>query len=322
MELGNQDLLEIYRQMVLTRIFETKTNEWNVTGQLKESNHQSIGQEAISLGACYGLRKTDQVMPSLRTRGAFFAKGVSTKTTLLNMAVKKTSQTLGHETSHHSPYPELGVLAGTGMVGSSIAIGTGAALAIQMKNKDDVVLNFFGDGASNRGDFHESINIAAVWKLPCIYIIENNQIAINTKRDQYLACKRLSDRAVGYGIPGYTIDGNDVLEVYKYTQIAIERARKGEGPTLLDCETFRMRPHVGILKELRPQEIINEWAEKDPILRLEKYLINNNVAAKEELHKIYTRIDKELDDEFESIKSEPEAVLEDMLNNVYEEDIK
>jgi len=318
LELKKSDLLEIYRQMVLTRIFDIKTNEWYLQGLLKECVHQSTGQEAISIGSCYGLRLSDQVEPSLRTRGVFFAKGVSPRTVLLTMVAKKGSPSKGHETSHHSCYPELGILPSTGMVGSSISIGVGAALAIKLKKTDDIVLNFFGDGASNRGDFHEAINLAAVWKLPCIFILENNQIAYTTSLQKSTLCERLSDRAHGYGIPGYTIDGNNVIEVYEYVQNAIKRARKGEGPTLLECITFRIKPHVGYRIETRSKEIINKAVEKCPIRKLEKYLIDNRMAQKKELEDISNNLEKEIDEAFESIQNVPSCTPKDMLMNVYE----
>lgn len=305
--------------MVLQRLYDLKTNEWYINGKIKECVHESTGQEAVSIGSCYGLRKTDQVMPSLRTRGAFIARGVRVRTALLAMAAKKNSLSRGHETSHHAVYPELGILPGTGMVGSSISIAVGAALAIQMQNRDDVVLNFFGDGAANRGDFHEALNLAAVWKLPCIFIIENNQISLSTDQKDVTATKKFSDRAIGYGIPGYTIDGNNILEVYEYAQRAIERARKGDGPTLLDCVTFRVKPHVGWLPEWRDKELIQYWESKCPIKHLGNYIVENNIASSEELEKIKSDMEKHMEEEFESIQNEPNATFEDMLNNVYEE---
>lgn len=318
MELKRSDFLKLYRLMVLTRLFDLKTDTWHRQGLTREVIHPSTGQEAITIGSCYGLRTTDQVMPSLRSRGAFFAKGVDIKAMLLAQTAKKGSPSNGHETSHHSAFPELGVLAGTGMVGSSISIGVGAALAIQLQNRDDVVLNFFGDGATNRGDFHEAINLAAVWKLPCVFIVENNQVALSTMPNQYLLCKKLSDRAIGYGIPGYTIDGNNVLEVYKYTQEAIARARKGEGPTLLDCVTFRMQSHAGIFPDLRPKGLIDNWVEKCPLSNLEHFLIKKDLASREELKNINTEVDQEIEDVFQSIKDIPSVTIEDMLTDVYE----
>lgn len=319
MDLTKSDLMEMYRQMVLTRLFDLKTDEWYKNGLLKECVHQSTGQEAIPIGSCYALKASDQVLPSLRTRGAFIARGVPVRTMLLAMNARKTSPTRGHETSHHTCYPELGILPGTGMVGSSISIGAGAALAFAYKGTDNVVLNYFGDGATNRGDFHEAINLAAIWKLPCIFILENNQIALTTPAGRTAACEKYSDRAIGYGIPGYTIDGNDAIEVYKYTKEAIDRARKGEGPTLLECKTFRMKPHVGFTQETRPKEVFEEWVDKCPIKRLKEYLIENQMSSKEELENIESSMEKEIDEAWESIQNESPCTIEDMLTDVYEE---
>ncbi|WP_213951382.1 thiamine pyrophosphate-dependent dehydrogenase E1 component subunit alpha [Tepidanaerobacter syntrophicus] len=321
MDLSKSDLLEMYRQMVLTRLFDIKTDEWFKKGLLKEVVHQSTGQEAIPIGSCYAIGPDDKVLPSLRTRGAFIARGVSARTMLLAMGARKKSPSKGHETSHHSCYPELGVLPGTGMVGSSISIGAGAALALSYKGTNNVVLNFFGDGAANRGDFHEAINLSGAWKLPCIFIIENNQIAVTMPANKATACKKFSDRAIGYGIPGYTIDGNNIIEVYNYTKEAVERARRGEGPTLLDCITFRMKPHAGIIPENRPSEIIEEWAKKCPIKRLGNYLIENDMTSEEDLAKIKNDADSEIEEAFKSIQDEPVCTTDDMLTDVYEEGV-
>jgi len=319
MELKKSDLLEMYRLMVLTRSFDIKTNEWYLQGLLKEEVHQSTGQEAISIGSCYGLFKTDQVLPSHRTRGVFFARGVNLKTHLREMAAKLTSSTKGHHSSRHAYYPEAGILPGTGVLGSTFSIGVGAALAIQIEEKDDIVIIYFGDGTINRGDFHECLNLAAVWNLPCIFILENNQISVWTEQKFTSKNRKFSDRAIGYGIPGYTIDGNNVLEVYEYTQEAIKRARNGKGPTLLDCVTFRVTPHVSGDNDTRPKKLIEEWIKKCPIKKLEKYLVENNMVKEEELKKIKVNVDREIEEAFKAIINEPNVTMEDMFTNVYEE---
>ena len=311
--------MELYRQMVTTRLYDTLTDQWYKTGQIKESVHQSIGQEAIPIGSGYALQEGDYVLPSLRTRGAFISRGVPINDSLRAMCAKKTSPSKGHETSHHTCYPQYGILPGTGMVGSSISIGTGAALALQYKNKKNVVLNYFGDGASNRGDFHEAINLAGAWKLPCIYILENNEIALSNKLTNATACERLADRAAAYGIPGYRIDGNDVLEVYRYAKEAVDRARRGEGPTLLECMTTRWGPHVGFMTETRMPEEIEILKEKCPIRRLGIYIIQNDIATQEELDGIWASTEKMFNETLEQVKQEPDCTMEDMLLDVYEE---
>ena len=319
MALQASDIKEMHRQMVETRHYDLLTNKWHQEGLIQEAVHESTGQEAIAIGSCYGLRTTDQVMPSLRTRGAFFAKGVPTLTALRAMRACKSSPSMGHETSHHTGYPEYGVLVGTGMVGSSISIGTGAALAMQLQGKDGVVLNYFGDGATNRGDFHESINLAAVWNLPVIFYIENNGIALTLESARNHRCEKLSDRALGYGIPGYTIDGNDIFEVYDYSQKAIARARKGEGPTLIECLTTRLRPHIGLRPDVRPPEEVEKLWDKCPIKRLEAYMVEKKIATKEELEAVHVKEQERLKKEVDMIQSEPRVTREDLYLHVYEE---
>ncbi len=319
MKLNSDDFMELYRQMVTTRTYDTLTDDWYRKGLIKESVHQSIGQEAIPIGSCYAIGANDYVLPSLRTRGVFIARNVPIKEGLRAMCAKKTSPSKGHETSHHTCYPEYGILPGTGMVGSAISIGTGAALAIQYKRNPSVVLNYFGDGASNRGDFHEAVNLAGAWKLPCIYILENNGIALSTNLEHATACTQLVERAKAYGIPGYRIDGNDVLEVYTYTKEAVERARAGEGPTLLECMTTRFGPHVGFMSETRQAADIEALKGKCPIKRLEKYLTENGIATVEELTKIREEIVRFVEDTFAEVRREPDCVMEDMLEDVYGE---
>ena len=319
-QLVKEDLLKLYELMRRVRTYESHMNEWYFKGLIQEPNHSCLGEEAINIGACYGLRKSDLVMPQLRSRGVFFAKGVPVKTFIMTQAVKAGNHTNGHETSHHSAYPELGILGGTGMVGSSISIGVGAALAIKYKKTDDVVLNFFGDGGSNRGDFHEGINFAAALNLPCIFIIENNQIAMTTQQREFLrAGVDLGDRAKGYGIPGYTIDGNDVVKVHETVQECIDRARSGGGPSLINAVTVRMAQHMEkpFGKNDIDPEIYAQGLKSDPIDRLSKLLMEKGYATQEELKAVDAAIDREILNAFDEVKDLPKVAEEDMFTNVY-----
>jgi pyruvate dehydrogenase E1 component alpha subunit len=319
-ELTKKDLLELYILMQKTRIFEKISEDWYIKSMLKEPNHSCLGQEAITVGACYTLRDGDLVMPSLRSRGAFFARGVDFRTVLMIQAVKQGNHTSGHETSHHSAYPKLGILAGTGMVGSSMALAAGAALGIKIKKQDNVVLNFFGDGACNRGDFHESLNMCAVWNLPCIFIIENNGIALSAEnKDYYPPNLDLAQRASGYGIPGYSIDGNDVMAVYDCVDQAVSRARAGKGPTLINCLTMRMDRHVSMASSIdyRAPELLASWADKDPVDRLAAHLIKNDYADQQQLDAIAADIERSINDAYNEIKDLPQVDESIMLQNVY-----
>jgi acetoin:2,6-dichlorophenolindophenol oxidoreductase subunit alpha len=321
MKLDHSDLINMYKLMVQTRLFEEKAAKWYEQSLIKEAPHQCIGQEAIGVGTCYGLKNDDQIVPSLRSRASFFTKGVDVETTLRAMAGKKTSPSKGHETSHHAAYPELGVFFGTGMVGSSISLGVGAALAIQLQGKSNVVLIFFGDGASNRGDFHEAMNLAAVWNLPAVFICENNGIALSTRIEAGMRIKNIADRASGYGIPGVTVDGSDLLAVHEAATKAIERARAGEGPTLLECQVARLCPHVSFIADNRtPQELAELKNTRDPIVNFELYLAANNINV-DDLKEIKENIGNELDRSLEKITKEPMPDAADILANVYASEV-
>ncbi len=273
-QLESEDFVEMYRLLVLTREFEERLCALWGRGGVVELPHGSQGQEAIAIGACYGLRPQDQVLPSLRTRGAFIARGVPTRVQMAGIFGKVTGPARGKSTTHHMADPEHGVLLGSGLIGSDIPVAVGAALAFKLQKKDNLVINFFGDGAAQRGDFHEGLNFAAVFKLPVIFMLENNGYAEYTPLEKHFAGSNFACRAEGYGFPGLRIDGNDVLAVYEAVQQAAARARAGEGPTLLECLTYRYRSHC----EFRPPEYLRDpaelsgWHKKDPLLRLETYL--------------------------------------------------
>ncbi len=278
-QLQPQDLLEMYRLLRLTREFEDRLCALWGHGGVVELPHGSQGQEAIAIGACYGLRQQDQVMPSLRTRGAFIVKGVPTSLQMAGIFGKATGPARGKSTTHHMADPEHGVLLGTGLIGSDIPVAVGAALAFKLQKKDNVVINFFGDGAAQRGDFHEGLNFAGVFKLPIVFVLENNGYAEYTPLEKHFAGDNFACRAEGYGFPGERIDGNNVLVVYEAVQRAIARARAGEGPTLLECMTFRYRSHC----EARAPEYLRDpvqlasWHEKDPVRQFEAYLLECGV---------------------------------------------
>ena len=265
MELTPKDLKEMYRLMLLDRRFSEHVLRWYKEGRCPTGLHPNIGQEAIGVGACYGLRREDWVIPSLRTSCAFWARGVTPLQQLNAMFGNAASISRGKETAHHATYPEHGILPGTAIVGGSIPVAVGAALALRMQGTDNVVVDFFGDGASNRGDFHEALNLAAVLKAPVVLICENNLYAQMVPSQMGMAIRDIADRAIGYGMPGRIVDGQDVLAVYDATQEAVARARRGEGPTLLECKTYRFLPHYPIFAEDRPAEEIERWLERDPL---------------------------------------------------------
>ena len=299
MELTNRKLIDMYQLMLLTRRFENKTVEILPSGKLFDFLHTCVGQEHITIGAVYGLRCDDLVMPSLRGRGAFIAKGVSVKTLLAIMFGKQIDSTFPKECVHHLGVPERGILVGTGIIGSDIAKATGAALAAKIRKTNQVVLDFFGDGASNRGDFHESLNMASIWKLPIVYICENNQLAMATPVSQSIGVDDISKRAIGYGIPSITIRENDVVAVHQAVQAAVKKARKGSGATLIECKTYRWYPHAGPLsRETRSIDLINDWKRKlgCPIENLKQQLVDRKVLTQSMIDEIEKSVQQKIED--------------------------
>lgn len=320
-QLTNEELIEMYRLMVLTRRFEEKSVELYAKGKLFDLCHTCIGQEAISVGACFKLRKEDLVLPSLRGRGVFITRGVSIKRILAAMYGKQVESTVHKESAHHLGFPEYGIIAGTGVVGSDIARATGAALAAKLKKSGQIVVSFFGDGASNRGDFHESLNMASIWKLPIVYICENNQYALSTPFAKTTAVERIADRAVGYNMPGVSIDGNDVLLVHKTVQEAAKRAREGMGPTLIECKTYRWRAHCEAAPENRSSEEVNSGKKKFgcPIERFGEKLKKDGILSNEKIQQIEAEVEREISEAIEYAEKCPFPAAEEAFKHVYAE---
>ncbi len=321
MAFNNDDLIAMYRWMVLTRCFEQRVCELQVQRNLPELQHASIGQEAVGVGACYGLRADDIVIPSLRTRAAFLLKGVTPARAMAAMYGKATGAARGKETSHHMGDKTLGLVAGSGIVGGSIAVAVGTALACKMRSTSRVTLCFFGDGASNRGDFHEALNLAAVLNVPVVFICENNQYAMSSPAAVYIPIPNVADRAKSYGMPGVVVDGNDVIVVHEAVQQAVARARKGEGPTLIECKTYRWRGHSERdLKQgggYRSPEEIELWKSRCPIKRLREQLLSKGLLDE----RLADEIDREVSDTVEKAvefaEQSPFPAPEEALENVY-----
>jgi acetoin:2,6-dichlorophenolindophenol oxidoreductase subunit alpha len=317
--LSGKQLLEMYRWMLLTRAYEEKAQELWSTGLVVESLHGSQGQEAIGVGVCAALRKDDVILPSLRTRAAFFVRGVPVKQFLSGMLGKATGAAHGKATAHHMGYKDGGILIGSALVGSSIPVSTGAALAFRMRGEDRVSVSFFGDGATERGDFHEALNIAGVWKLPAIYVIENNLYAEFTPIAKHFAGKSLAARADGYGFPGVTVDGNDILAVFDATYEATERARAGEGATLIECMTYRQRGHSSSHPptEGRDPAEVEEWLKRDPIVRFKAELEKRGLLGPGVLEGIETSVAREIDDAVQYAIDSPLPDPAELYRDVY-----
>jgi len=311
--------LKMYYTMTLIRRFEQRSTELFKNGKFPGWIHVSIGQEASATGACLALNENDYIGPTHRGHGQALAKGMDPKNMMAELYGKKTGCCLGRSGSMHMCDMSKGILCGNAILGAGLAFGAGVAMSSKLRKTDQVVLVFFGEGASNEGIVHETMNMAALWDLPIVFFCESNQYAELSHRDFHLKVDTIATRGVGYGMPGVTIDGNDVLEVYKTTSKAVKRARDGNGPTLIDSITCRWDGHyVGDPMVYRKEGDLEEWKKKDPILKLEKSLFKQDgILNKDGKQKMIEKIDQTIADAEEfaenSLYPEPEEALE----NVY-----
>lgn len=324
MDLSKDILLDMYTRMLRIRKFELKAAELFAAGKLGGFVHLYAGEEATAVGVCENLSDDDYVTSTHRGHGHVIAKGGEPKYMMAELYGKETGYCKGKGGSMHIADATKGILGANGIVGAGLPIATGAALSIKLRGSNQVSVCFFGDGASNQGTFHESMNMASVWKLPVVYICENNLYGEFTSQKDHQAITDVADRAIAYGFPGITVDGNDVLAVYEATNEAIKRAKDGAGPTLIECKTYRLRGHFeGDPQLYRSKEEVEEWAKKDPIPRFEKYLIENNIANEEELKAVQNNIDQEIEDavKFAEASKEPEekTAVEDVYTDIVEE---
>ena len=318
MELTDKDLLQMYRWMVLDRVFEEKTVALLKLGKLVGFHHPNIGQEAVDVGTCYGLRRDDTIMPTHRGKGKYLMKGVDIKIMMAGMFGRKNGCGKGRGPASHSGDNSIGLLAGTGLIGSGIPISTGAALAMKLQKKDSVAIHFFGDGASNRGDFHESLNIAGAMKLPVVYVCDNNCYAMSVPATCSMAIEDIAIRAAGYGFPGVVVDGNDLLAVYQATQQAINRARKGDGPTLIECKTYRWLGHNFNDPELyRKAEEKETWKQKCPVKRFEESLKGRGLLDEAKVKDVCRGVNEEIEEAVRFAEASPLPSPEDTLLDVY-----
>ncbi|HAA80615.1 MAG TPA: pyruvate dehydrogenase (acetyl-transferring) E1 component subunit alpha, partial [Thermoanaerobacter sp.] len=311
-------------RMVKIRKFEEKVAELFAQGKVLGFVHLYIGEEATAVGVCENLEDKDYITSTHRGHGHLIAKGGDLKYMMAELYGKETGYCKGKGGSMHIADATKGILGANGIVGGGFPIAAGAALSAKMRGTDQVAVCFFGDGASNQSTFHEALNIASIWKLPVVFVCENNLYGISMRQDKHQAIKDVADRAIGYGIPGVTVDGNDVLAVYEVAKEAINRARSGAGPTLVECKTYRYRGHFeGDPTIYRSKEEVEEWLAKDPILRLSKHILDNDVATEKELKDIEARIVEEVEEAVRFAEESPypkeEAAVEDVYTDIVEE---
>jgi pyruvate dehydrogenase E1 component alpha subunit len=312
--------LSMYRLMVLCRMFEERVNSLFLQGRMPGTIHQAQGQEACAVGVCEALEREDMITSTHRPHEHAVARGIPVKSLMAELFAKKTGCCGGKGGSMHVGDPDLGMLPAIAIVGGGIPLATGYALSFQYLKKPNVVACFFGDGAANIGSFHEAINMAAIWDLPVIFICENNKYGASTRIDQMMRVKKVSDRAAAYGIPGKTVDGNDVEVVYQATLEAAERARRGMGPTLLELETYRFVGHSrSDPGHYRSKEEVAEWKSRDPIARFQATYLASGLLNAALVEEIKSSVERELDEAVSFAEASPSPLPEECLTDVYAE---
>lgn len=317
----NQEYIEYYRTMVTIRQFETMAGEFFADGKIPGFIHLSIGQEASAVGVCSCLRPDDYLTTTHRGHGHMIAKGADLKKMVAELFGKKTGYCKGKGGSMHIADFSIGILGANGVVAGGLPIIAGAGFSIKMRKTDQVAVCFFGDGASNRGPVHEVMNLAAVWKLPIIFVIENNQFASTTPLQEACSIDDICNRAAGYNMPGVAVDGNDLLRVRHAALEAVKRARRGDGPTLIENKTYRIKGHFeGDPQKYRTEEEILRWQDqKDPVSQFAEFLTDQNI--------LNPNLDQQIRDEVAARLSaavkyaedspfpQPHEALEDLFSN-------
>ncbi len=310
----------IYRTMVTIREFEERLYNLFLTEAMPGTMHQYTGQEAVAAGVCAALRSDDLITSTHRGHGHAIAKGVSLRSLMAEMFAKDTGCCRGMGGSMHLSDPAVGMLGATGIVAGGIPIATGAALSALLRGSSQVAVAFFGDGAANEGAFHESLNQAGAWKLPVIYVCENNLYGFSVPFAAASAVPDIARRADGYGFPGVVVDGMDSLAVLVAAEQAVSRARAGDGPTLLECKTYRYRGHSRFEKPTyRTEAEVLDWQQRDPIERLERQLIDQGLMLAADAARIRQEVRAELEDAVTFARTSPEPLPDAALRYVYAE---
>jgi pyruvate dehydrogenase E1 component alpha subunit len=320
MSLTKKKMVELYTIMLRIRNFEEKIEELVMTATIGGFVHLYVGQEAVATGVCATLTDADYITSTHRGHGHLIAKGGDVKLMMAELFAKSTGYCKGKGGSMHIADLDLGILGANGIVGGGPPIAVGAAMASQYKGTDNVCVCFSGDGASNQGTTHEAMNLAAVWKAPVVFVAENNHYGEFTSQSRHQCIESIAERAAGYGIPGAIVDGNDLVAVYEAAAEAVDRARKGKGPTLLECKTYRIKGHfVGDPEVYREKDEIEPWqkAEKDAILRLEKKLVDTKALTKEKVKKIRESVRKEIEEAVKFAEESPEPDVSELMEGVY-----
>jgi pyruvate dehydrogenase E1 component alpha subunit len=317
-KLSPEQLLEMFYWLKLIRAFDERLSVLVKQGKVRSGVYTGIGQEAIIVGTCFGLRQEDFVCPLHRDLGSFLMKGVDARTMMSQMFAKTTGLSKGRDSALHSGVTGLGIFGNTSMLGANLPVAAGLALTFKMEQVDNVVIAYFGEGASNVGDFHEALNFAGVQHLPIVFVCENNQYAYSVPVEKSMAIDDVADRAASYGFAGVAINGNDVLAVYQATQGALKRARGGEGPTLIECKTYRWHGHSEHDKAFyRTKEELAMWKSRDPITTFTAYLKGLEFLSDDRARDIDERVKTTIDDAVEFAMHAPDPQASEAITDLY-----
>ncbi len=319
-QISNETLLDIHRRMVRIRIFEETAGKMMEDGKIPGALHLYVGEEAVAAGVMVHLSNTDWVTSTHRGHGHLIAKGGEFDKMMAELFGRATGYNKGKGGSMHICNMELGMLGANGIVGGGPPIAMGAGFSNKFRKTSDVSISFFGDGASNEGAFHEAANMAALYKLPVVFVCENNGYGEYTPQANHQAIVDVADRAPGYGMPGVIVDGMDAVAVYEAAGEAIARARAGEGPTLLECKTYRFYDHVGVRgmgMNYRTEEEVEQWKQRDPIVLLEQRLAEQDILSAEAAKAVHDEVTREVDAAVEFANESPMPDPSTLLEDVY-----
>jgi TPP-dependent pyruvate/acetoin dehydrogenase alpha subunit len=322
MSIDKEIMMEMYFYMQRIRRFEETAEELYKRGVVVGLLHLYIGEEAVATGTCLALQKDDYITSTHRGHGHLIAKGGDLKKLLAELCGRATGYCQGKGGSMHAADLNLGILGANGIVGGGFGIATGAALSAKQRQSGQIVVCFFGDGAANQGILMESLNLAAIWKLPLIYMCENNTFGEYSRFDEVtVANKPIGERAAAFGLPSFKIDGNDVVAVYECVQQAAARTRAGEGPTFIEACTYRFRGHhmgdVGTARGYRTKEEMEQRWLQEPVQRFRKYLLDKEILTDPDLAVIDQQIEKDIQDAVDFVNSSPAADVSKVAENIY-----
>ena len=311
------DLRQSFCRMLAIRLFEETIEDLFTSGAVKGTTHPSSGQEAVAVGVCNALQPGDYVTSTHRGHGHFLARGADPNRVMAELFGKATGYSRGRGGSQFMADFDLGFVGGNGITGGSLPTATGLALSSKLRGTGKIAACFFGDGATNQGTFHESLNMAGLWNLPVLFICENNAYAMSLHVSKSVPIEHIADRAASYGFPGVVVDGNDVEAVEQATAAAAERARALEGPTLIECKTYRFSGHSrGDRRVYRTREEEADWAGRDPIVRLEQKLLSSALANAEDIARMREEAERVVSEAVRFAEESPYPEVDSLLEGV------